>query len=320
MTATIQHSMLGTVVSLALGLAAGGAGGADLFVAGTLGEVYFADPDVGEFELFGGICLAPIQSLAIDDASVFAGDLNGGILRLDIESGDFMEVYFVTGDATDLVVHDGDLLVSTSFGEIVRVETVGGAHIRTLASPITVQAMAIDGDDLYIAGTIGTIYKGNAITGDFQFFGGTCLAPVQALAIGQTSLYAGDETGAILRFDLATGDITDPVFFVGNGVTAIVMDGPDLLVSTFAGTIWRLDPGDGAVIDTMTSPIVVSAMELVPAAADLDGDGTVGIVDFLALLAVWGPCPGPPAGCPADLDGDGAVGVVDMLMLLADWG
>ncbi len=319
MTATMRHSMPGTVVSLALGITAGGAGAADLFVAGTLGEVYVADSHVGQFDLFGGICLAPIQSLAIDDASVFAGDLNGGILRLDFETGDFMEVYFVGGDATDLVVHDGDLLVSTSFSEIIRVEPVGGAHIRTLASPITVQAMAIDGDDLYIAGTIGTVYKGSAITGDFQFFGGTCLAPVQALAIDQASLYAGDETGAILRFDLATGANTGG-FDVGAGVTAIVMDGPDLLVSTFSGTIWRLDPDDGTLLDTLTSPIVVSAMELLPAAADLDGDGTVGIVDFLALLAVWGPCPGPPAGCPADLDGDGTVGIADMLLLLADWG
>ncbi len=49
---------------------------------------------------------------------------------------------------------------------------------------------------------------------------------------------------------------------------------------------------------------------------DLDGDGVVGIVDFLALLAVWGPCPAP---CIADLDGDGIVGIVDFLGLLANW-
>ncbi len=320
MKATMRHLMPGTVVSLALGIAAGGAGAADLFVAGTLGEVYVADSDVGQFELFGGICLAEIHSLAIDDASVFAGDLNGGILRLDLETGGFMEVYFVGGDATDLVVHDGDLLVSTSFSEIHRVEPVGGAHIRTLASPITVQAMAIDGDDLYIAGTIGTVYKGSAITGDFQLFGGICLAPVQALALDETSIYAGDETGAILRFDLATGVNTD-VFCIGNSVTAIVMDGPELLVSTFSGMIFRLDPSDGTVLDTLKSPVVVSAMELVPAAADLDGDGTVVIVDLLALLAAWGPCPGAcPPSCAADLDGDCEVGIVDFLMLLGDWG
>ena len=49
---------------------------------------------------------------------------------------------------------------------------------------------------------------------------------------------------------------------------------------------------------------------------DLDGDGAVGVTDFLLLLAAWGPNPGHQA----DLDGDGAVGVTDFLQLLADWG
>jgi hypothetical protein len=53
-----------------------------------------------------------------------------------------------------------------------------------------------------------------------------------------------------------------------------------------------------------------------PCPADLDGDGSVGIVDFLALLAAWG----PSAGNPADLDGDGVVGILDFLGLLAAWG
>jgi hypothetical protein len=36
-----------------------------------------------------------------------------------------------------------------------------------------------------------------------------------------------------------------------------------------------------------------------------------------ALLAAWGPCPEPQVlGCPADLDGDGTVGVLDLLILL----
>lgn len=56
-----------------------------------------------------------------------------------------------------------------------------------------------------------------------------------------------------------------------------------------------------------------------PLPGDVDGDGVVGVVDFLALLAAWGPCPDPPAACPADLDGDGHVGITDLLMLLAAW-
>ena len=45
-----------------------------------------------------------------------------------------------------------------------------------------------------------------------------------------------------------------------------------------------------------------------------DGDGDVGIQDFLALLAQWG----TDGSC--DFDGDGAVDIDDFLALLANWG
>ena len=54
---------------------------------------------------------------------------------------------------------------------------------------------------------------------------------------------------------------------------------------------------------------------------DLDGDGHVGITDFLILLGNWGPCPQPcPPTCPPDLDQDCEVGIVDFLTLLGNWG
>jgi hypothetical protein len=46
------------------------------------------------------------------------------------------------------------------------------------------------------------------------------------------------------------------------------------------------------------------------------GDGSVGINDFLSLLAVWGTNPGGPP----DFDGNGDVDVVDFLDLLTHWG
>ncbi|MBT8484371.1 MAG: right-handed parallel beta-helix repeat-containing protein [Phycisphaerae bacterium] len=54
-----------------------------------------------------------------------------------------------------------------------------------------------------------------------------------------------------------------------------------------------------------------------PCGADLDGDGSIGFTDLLAILAAWGPC---PVDCPEDLDATGDVGFTDLLRLLADWG
>ncbi|MHC4274498.1 MAG: dockerin type I domain-containing protein, partial [Planctomycetota bacterium] len=50
--------------------------------------------------------------------------------------------------------------------------------------------------------------------------------------------------------------------------------------------------------------------------ADIDGNGEVDVIDFLALLAAWGPNPGDPA----DINRSGAVDVLDFLLLLAAWG
>jgi hypothetical protein len=53
---------------------------------------------------------------------------------------------------------------------------------------------------------------------------------------------------------------------------------------------------------------------------DLDGDGSVGIADFLLHLGAWGPCPRAcPPYCLGDIDGDCAVGIVDFLLLLGNW-
>ena len=55
---------------------------------------------------------------------------------------------------------------------------------------------------------------------------------------------------------------------------------------------------------------------------DLNGDGTVGILDMLQLFSMWGPCSSCslPWICPADFDSDCSVGILDLLALLANWG
>jgi hypothetical protein len=53
---------------------------------------------------------------------------------------------------------------------------------------------------------------------------------------------------------------------------------------------------------------------------DLDGDGTVGVIDFFLLLAAWGPCPDPcPPHCVADLNTDCTVDTTDFFLLLENW-
>jgi CxxC motif-containing protein (DUF1111 family) len=53
---------------------------------------------------------------------------------------------------------------------------------------------------------------------------------------------------------------------------------------------------------------------------DTDGDGEVGVVEFMDLIATWGPCPDLPGPCPLDLDTDHVVSITDFLLLLSLWG
>ncbi len=71
------------------------------------------------------------------------------------------------------------------------------------------------------------------------------------------------------------------------------------------------------LVNAVTDGTVLSM--LVPDPADLNADGLVGIVDFLILLAAWGPCADCDS-CPADVNGNCVVGLPDLLDLLSRWG
>ena len=55
----------------------------------------------------------------------------------------------------------------------------------------------------------------------------------------------------------------------------------------------------------------------IPCPGNTNGDSVVDTADLLALLSLWGKCPGD---CPADFDGNGVVDTADLLELLANWG
>ncbi len=80
------------------------------------------------------------------------------------------------------------------------------------------------------------------------------------------------------------------------------------LIEILDGTL--IDADDNGVPDSCEPTCI----------ADIDGTGDVGIVDFLDLLADWGPCPALPAPCENDFDRDGVVGILDFVFLLSKWG
>jgi hypothetical protein len=72
------------------------------------------------------------------------------------------------------------------------------------------------------------------------------------------------------------------------------------------------NPND-SVTEAGIDAITLLALGCPGSGPDIDGDGTVGFTDLLAVLGAWGPC----TGCTEDVDGDGLVGLSDLLEVLA---
>ena len=163
----------------------------DLFVAGTIGEVYVGDSEHGGFQPLGGACLGSIQALAMDDLYIYAGDEIGGVIQFDRATGEFLNLFFAPDSITAMVMHDGDLLISEASGEIHRVDPLTGVVESTIVGPFGIEAMHLLGDDLFVSSALeGIVWKGDPVSGDFEYFGCGCSGPAQGMAHDDSSLYS----------------------------------------------------------------------------------------------------------------------------------
>ncbi len=232
-------------------------------------------------------------------------------------------------------VYDIELTLDGRFAHIAKCRAVKVVDVSDPKAPGVINTggpdevldLALDGDIRYLANSFGSGCDNNGALhiedvldpanptnqvlvdwcyGDLGIRRGSAVIIANDRAYVTANL---SPNGANVYTHVVVFDVTDtanPVLlgFLKAGYerkTALLVDDPYLFVATAPGP-----RGEGLVI-----------IEVVVAGKCLwdcgDNDGTVGIIDFLALLAQWG---GPG---PCDLDGSG-VGITDFLELLANWG
>jgi len=160
---------------------------------------------------------------------------------------------------------------------------------------------------------------------DMAFDGSLFQSPVIATITDPSHPIAKEPFGTVVTFTEAFVTSIGDLGSYGHSIAT------NLLGDTLA-VIPRnaIAPGSGPVVVYSDSTVFINnnladnevlfkntIAHLTRCVTDLDGDGEVGIVDFLVVLGSWGLC--PPL-CQADVDGDGDVGILDFLLVLADWG
>jgi hypothetical protein len=89
----------------------------------------------------------------------------------------------------------------------------------------------------------------------------------------------------------------------------------DLSVGVHRITVVATD-GEGQV---GVDKVIVEIMPRDVFDADIDNDGSVNVLDLVAIINNWGPCDGGPSQCPADVTGNGQVNVEDLIEVLFAW-
>ena len=101
-----------------------------------------------------------------------------------------------------------------------------------------------------------------------------------------------------------------------SGITGITDDGRVISFSTSANNVIA-EPVNG-----FGATYVRERWKL----GDVNRDGVVNVIDLLAIINAWGPCPAappPPAlpiPCDADVTNDNTVNVADLLLIINNWG
>jgi PQQ-like domain len=215
-------------------------------------------PDVGAVAALGG------------DPAVGMFVAAGGLLRKLTPDGTAVLATFPPPhDVVALAATPTSLFVASADGIVTELSPATGAFVRATSLAMSVRAMIADGGRLYVAAANGQLWSA-AITDLVWKLEATSLSSnVNSIAARGTSLLVGTP-GHVFVFERDSGAFIYG-YNVPNDAAALALEGNDVVVGGNDGTLYRVDPGTGAVHAATTftasgSPVPVTALAITGAA------------------------------------------------------
>jgi glutamine cyclotransferase len=222
---------------------------------------------------------AQAQPILWGTASANATFPNGRLMRIDYATGTVQATFngntgsFVIGDGfTGVAVRptNGQVFVTDGLGSntITRFDPNSGAILGSFASPTgstSLNGLEFVGNELYaLAVAQSTIYRINPDTGALIGTLPNGLVSGQGgLTIADGVLFSNGNSGAttIARRNLATGALLSEFATPNNeSVFGLASDGTSLFAASGAGVIYRLNPNNGAVLDSRNIGITLDGL------------------------------------------------------------
>ncbi len=256
------------------------------------------------------------------NGNLFVTSDNGKVVEYDGSTGALVGDFVTTGDNGGLIdprgmlfKPNGNLLVcSLVTDQILEYDAVSGAFIGQFNNGGTATVLTLDEPWTVRLGPDGDVYasRHNVVVAsnespNHDHHNGD----VDHLHINSTRIYIFDvDSGNFVRSYVTGHDtgLSNPTafdFMPGDATDCNYNQIPDSCDIT---SMFSEDNNGDNIPDECQQTTCLG---------DLDGDGQIGIIEFLAVLGNWGPV---PPGHPLDIDGDNEIGITEFLYVLGNWG
>jgi hypothetical protein len=238
-----------------------------LLVAGPDGFVMATDTARDDLQYFTCTCNGPIRAMAADARRLYVADDFEQIVVFGRDDGALRTfIWPGIGRIDALAAGGNELFAGAEDGSVARIDPLTGTVLDVRLAPAGVRGLVVHDGNLIASTSDGALWRAPQSGGDFQYFTCFCLGAAKNMVGVGDDFFIMDDWGNVVRVDASSGAIVNG-FWAGDASSMAASRTELFFYYDTPGTVARFDPQTGLQLPgKVTSPIAVNAMLVVPEA------------------------------------------------------